>query len=72
MIMKKNVGNLDRIIRVLVAVVCAVLYFTGTVEGVWGIVLLVVGAAMLLTAAVGFCGLYTLLGVSTCPVKQKE
>jgi|688.fasta_scaffold2180010_1 hypothetical protein len=70
--MKINVGNWDRIIRVVLAVVCAVLYFTGVVKGAWGIVLLIFGGAMLITAAVGFCGLYSLLGVNTCPVKEAK
>jgi len=52
--MKKNVGSNDRMIRFVVALVLAVLYFTGVV-GVWGLVLAVI---MAVTAALNFCPLY--------------
>jgi hypothetical protein len=67
--MKKNMGSPDRIIRISAAIVFAVLYFTGTVTGTWGIVLLVLGAIFLLTSFVGFCPLYAVLGMKTCPAK---
>lgn len=59
-------GNADRLIRVLLAVVFAVLYFTGTLSGTPGIVLLVLGGVFLLTSVISFCPLYTLVGISTC------
>lgn len=68
--MKANMGSTDRIIRVLIAAVFAVLYFTGTVTGTVGLVLLVLGAVFLLTSVVSFCPLYALFGISTCAVKQ--
>lgn len=68
--MKKNVGSTDRIVRVVLAIVFGVLYFSGTVTGTAGIVLAVLGAVFLLTAMVGFCPLYTLVGVNTCPNKN--
>ncbi len=68
--MKKNMGNADRIIRILLAVVFAVLYFTNTVTGTFGIVLLVLGAVFLLTSLVSFCPLYTLIGLNTCSTKK--
>lgn len=64
--MKTNMGSADRIIRILLAVVFAALYFTGTVTGTFGIVLLVLGGVFLATSAIGFCPLYTLVGVNTC------
>lgn len=60
-----NESTLDRIIRVILAAIIAVLYFTGVVTGTWGIVLLVVGAILLITGLVGVCPLYKLLGIST-------
>jgi hypothetical protein len=60
-----NESNLDRIIRVIVAVVIAVLYFTGVISGTWAIVLGIIGAILLITGLVGFCPLYKLLGIST-------
>lgn len=68
--MKKNMGNTDRLIRVILAVVFSVLYFTGTVTGIAGIVLLVLGGIFILTSLVSFCPLYTLLGLNTCPNKK--
>ena len=68
--MKKNMGSPDRIIRLLLAVVFAVLYFTNTVTGIAGIILLVLGAVFVLTSFVSFCPLYTIFGISTCPAKK--
>ncbi len=64
--MKANMGNTDRIIRVLLAIVFAGLYFTGTVAGTWGTVLIVLGGIFLATSVISFCPLYTLVGVNTC------
>jgi hypothetical protein len=63
--MKPNESGLDRIIRVILGVVLLALYFTGTVTGGLGIVLIVVGAIALLTGVVGFCPLYALLKLRT-------
>ena len=68
--MKKNMGNADRIIRVLLSAVFAYLYFSGTVTGIPGIVLVVLGGVFVLTSLVSFCPLYTLVGLNTCPRKQ--
>ncbi|MDZ4809935.1 MAG: DUF2892 domain-containing protein, partial [Bacteroidota bacterium] len=70
--MKHNMGNADRIIRVLIAVLIAVLYFTNTVSGTLGYVLLAVGAIFLLTSLVGSCPLYSLFGITTCKAKRLQ
>lgn len=67
--MKKNMGSTDKIIRLLIAVVLVVLYFTGTLTGTLGIIALVVAAVFTLTSLVSFCPLYTVLGINTCKVK---
>lgn len=59
-------GAADRIIRILIAAVFAYLYFSGTVTGTLGIVLVVLGAVFLLTSLVGFCPLYAPFGIKTC------
>ena len=69
--MKKNMGNTDRIIRIIVAAVFAALYFTGTVTGTFGMVLLVFGGVFLATSVISFCPLYTLVGMNTCSVEKK-
>jgi hypothetical protein len=68
--MKKNMGNADRIVRFLVAALVAVLYFTNTITGTLGIVLLVIAAVFVLTSLVSFCPLYTLIGMNTCSAKK--
>lgn len=68
--MKKNVGSTDKIIRILLAIVFAALYFTGTVGGTLGYVLLGLGGVFVLTSLVSFCPLYALVGLNTCPVKK--
>ena len=69
--MKKNMGTADRIFRVIVAAIIATLYFTGTLTGTLGVVLLVLAGVFVATSLVSFCPLYTLVGLSTCPVKEK-
>lgn len=68
--MNKNMGNTDRIIRSVIAIVIAGLYFTGTISGTLGIVLLVLAVVFLLTSFVSFCPLYTLVGMNTCSTKN--
>jgi hypothetical protein len=69
--MKQNMGMVDRIIRVIIASVFLALFFTGTVTGTVGIVLVVLGAVFMLTSLVSFCPLYTLVGLNTCPAPKK-
>lgn len=68
--MKNNVGNIDRIIRLLLSVVLVILWFTGTLTGTMGIVALVLAGVFTLTAAIGFCPLYAIFGLNTCPAKN--
>lgn len=68
--MKKNMGNTDRIVRLLLAVVVAILYFTDTITGTPGVVLLVLAGVFVVTSLVSFCPLYTLTGMNTCVVKK--
>ncbi|HLO73490.1 MAG TPA: DUF2892 domain-containing protein [Flavobacterium sp.] len=68
--MKKNMGNADRIIRVLIAAVLAFLYFNGTISGTLGIVAVVAAIVFVVTSLISFCPLYPLLGINTCPTKK--
>lgn len=63
--MTKNMGNLDRGIRLLLAAVVAVLYFTGQIGGVLAIVLGVFATIFVLTSLVGSCPLYSPFGINT-------
>lgn len=65
-------GNADRIIRILLAVVFGTLYFTNTVTGTLGLVLVILGAVFILTSLISFCPLYTIFGINTCAVKKSN
>lgn len=64
--MKRNMGNLDRALRLLVAVIIGALYYLQVISGTTAIVLLVFAAIFILTSLVSFCPLYTLFGFNTC------
>ncbi len=63
--MKKNMGTVDRGIRVALAALVAVLYFTHVISGTTAIVLGVIAVVFLLTSFVGVCPAYMPLGIST-------
>ena len=63
--MKSNVGGIDRILRIVIGLALIALTVTGTI-GAWGWI----GVVPVLTAALGFCPLYTVLGFSSCPVNR--
>ena len=63
--MKTNVGTIDRIARGLIGVLLLTLTTTGTI-GLWGWI----GLVPLATAALSTCPLYTVLGLSSCPMKR--
>jgi hypothetical protein len=64
--MNKNMGRNDRLLRLLIVSVIAVLYLTDVVGGTLGKVLLALSGASLMTALVGFCPLYVPFGFNTC------
>lgn len=64
--MKKNMSNTDRIIRVILAAIIAILFLTQTITGTFGIVLVMIAAILLLTGFVSFCPLYAIFGIKTC------
>ena len=68
--MKANMGNTDRGIRIAVAAIIGLLYYNGIISGTLGIVGLVLAAVFVLTSVVSFCPLYSIIGISTCPVKH--
>ncbi|MGQ9540715.1 MAG: YgaP family membrane protein [Armatimonadota bacterium] len=63
--MTKNMGTLDRVIRLLIAVLIAVLYLTHTISGLTAVILGIVAVIFVLTSLVGYCPLYTLFRFST-------
>ena len=64
-------GSADKLIRVLIAVVIAVLYYLGKIEGTLAIVLMAFAIIFLLTSLVNFCPLYAIFGINTCKKEGK-
>lgn len=67
--MKKNMGSTDKALRLIIAIVLVVLYFSNILTGTVGIIALVVAGVFTLTSLVSFCPIYPLLGVNTCKTK---
>lgn len=63
--MKPNMGTTDKIIRIALAILVAVLYFTNVITGTLGIVLLVLAGVFVLTSLISFCPLYLPFGINT-------
>jgi hypothetical protein len=68
--MKKNMGSADQAIRLLVAAIILVMYFSNIITGTIGIILLALAGVFVVTSFAGFCPLYSLLGINTCEVKK--
>ena len=64
--MKKNVGGIDRVLRIVVGLALIALAAIGLI-GPWGWL----GVVVLATGVFSFCGAYTLIGVNTCPMKEE-
>lgn len=62
----KNLGTLDRALRVIAVTAIVIAYATGNLTGTPGMVLLLIAIVLLATAAIGFCPAYRLFGASTC------
>lgn len=69
--MKKNMGTSDKAIRVLIAAVIAILYFTNVISDTLGLVLLILAGVFLLTSFISFCPLYAPFGINTAKKKEK-
>lgn len=63
--MKKNMGNTDKAIRTLIALIIAALSYFEIISGVLGNILLVLAIILLITSFVNFCPLYHLFGINT-------
>jgi len=68
-IMKKNMGSTDRIIRILLAMSVGILYWQNIIQGTLAYVLLTLAGVFVLTSFVSFCPLYRLVGTNTCKTK---
>ncbi len=70
--MKTNVGMTDRVIRLVLAAVCILLFGQNVVTGIPGIILVVLALFLTIVAIIGFCPLYTLFGINTHKKKEEE
>ncbi|MFZ1751818.1 MAG: DUF2892 domain-containing protein [Saprospiraceae bacterium] len=68
--MTKNMGNKDKLIRMSLAVIIALLYYMDVIGGTIAIVLGIVAVIFVVTSLVNFCPLYALIGVNTCEIKK--
>ncbi|CAM1371735.1 MULTISPECIES: YgaP family membrane protein [Tenacibaculum] len=68
--MKKNMGNTDKAIRTLIALIIAALSYFEFITGIFGNILLVLAIILLVTSLINFCPLYKLLGINTCKTKN--
>lgn len=64
-------GSTDRMLRVIIAMVVSILFFTHTITGTLGVVLLILGGVLLATSLVSFCPLYLPFGINTCKTDKK-
>lgn len=67
----KNMGSIDKIIRILIAVVIVGLHFAKAITGTWAVILLVLAGVFVLTSIISFCPLYYPFGINTCK-KESE
>ena len=68
--MKKNMGKIDKLMRIIVAMVIGLLYLNNTISGMFGMVLIVLAMVFLLTSLINFCPLYLPFGIDTREEKE--
>ena len=68
--MNKNMGNTDKAIRIIIAILIGILYFTNVISGTVAIVLGVLAVIFVLTSLISFCPLYVPFGINTCRNKK--
>jgi len=70
--MKNNIGNIDRIIRLLLAAVLITLFLANAIDGWLNYLLLAFSGVLILTSLMRFCPLYPIIGINTCQKKNKD
>ena len=68
--MKRNMGNMDKAVRVLIAALIAVLYYYNIIDGLLAYALMALAIILLVTSLVNFCPLYKVFGINTCKTKR--
>jgi hypothetical protein len=68
--MKKNMGSIDKGIRIAIAILIAVLAYAKVFTGIWAIILLAFAIIFVVTSFISFCPLYWPFGISTARKKE--
>lgn len=68
--MKKNVGSIDKVVRLIIAVIAVYVVYKGIVASPWDYVLYAVAGIMVITSLMGSCPLFSIFGINTCKVKK--
>ena len=68
--MKKNMGKADKMLRIIVALVIGMLYFNNSINGMLGMLLIILAIVFLLTSLINFCPLYLPFGIDTREEKE--
>ncbi|MCB4792605.1 MAG: DUF2892 domain-containing protein [Elusimicrobia bacterium] len=68
--MVKNIGTLDSILRIVIALTLGLLYLKGFISGIFGVILLIIAFILFMTSFVGLCPIYSILKISTA--KKEE
>jgi|OpeIllAssembly_1097287.scaffolds.fasta_scaffold317304_1 uncharacterized membrane protein len=68
--MKKNVGSVDKIVRLLLAAVFILLFIFNAVPVIFGYILLALAVILILTSLLNFCPIWMMFGVNTCKIKK--
>ncbi|RLD83795.1 MAG: DUF2892 domain-containing protein [Bacteroidetes bacterium] len=68
--MKKNVGSIDKVVRLIIAVIAVYVAYKGIVASPWDYVLYAVAGIMVITSLMGSCPLFSIFGINTCKVKK--
>lgn len=63
--MKKNIGTIDKVVRIILALIVVILFTTNVITGIAGIILLVLAGILVLTSLVSFCPVYYPFKIST-------
>ena len=69
--MKKNIGTVDKIVRIILAIVIGALFYFETITGTLAYVLVALAGVFVLTSLINICPLYMIFGVKTCSYKEE-
>jgi hypothetical protein len=70
--MLHNVGKIDRIIRIILALILATLFFTKIIDGTWGTIAIISAGILFMTGLRSCCPIYAVLGFGTCGIDTRE